>query len=330
MSEISRVLQARNWMKTNEDFLSTWHAHVGYKMDLFHYFANGASVHAVASKHELSEELLQRWVDVGLEIGHLKTTLTKKIKAKPKMVRYASRQSEESVGILLTEMMELHIPTLLEYPDLMKSNSKITYLSDKFADVVAETSTLLEKAAASKILKIVKTEKPKSAIDLGCGLGGYLRQINEKYPKMELTGVEMSEEVVQKARKKLDDSITIQQGDIVEFLDSYEKQVDFIMAHNLLYYFSRDERINLYKRMSKILRNGGVISFICPIVNARWGRTFTTAFNTFMTAHENLHPLPSLEELEKDVQVANLHVKSSKPLIREGGWYLITVKKELK
>ncbi|SDN39367.1 class I SAM-dependent methyltransferase [Alkalicoccus daliensis] len=327
MSELQRVLQARNWMKTNENFLQTWHAHVGYKMDLFDSFKKSAEVKSVAETRQLSPDLLQRWVDVGVVVGHLKETKKNQYKSKRRLVKYASKNSSESVGILLSEMMELHIPTLLEYPEILVSDERITYMSDKFAQIVAETSTLLEKAAVNPILKWVKKEKPSSIIDLGSGLGGYLKSINNKFPRIELTGVELSEEVVKNAKEKHGDQINIIQGDIVEFLNKFEGKTDMLMAHNLLYYFKPEDRVGLFKKFNNALSSKGSVTIISPLVKAKYGAAFTTAFNTFMTAHANLYPLPSPEELEKDADAAGFSVKEMKPLIREGGWYLVTLKK---
>ncbi|WP_147804860.1 class I SAM-dependent methyltransferase [Alkalicoccus halolimnae] len=327
MSELQRVIQARNWMKTNENFLETWHAHVGYDMDLFDSFEKGASVKEVSSSRNLSEELLERWVDVGLQVGHLTKKKKEKVKAKKKMVRYASKASRESVGILLSEMMELHIPTLLKYPDLIRSDERLTYLSDKFAEIVAETSTFLEKAAVSPILKWVKQENPASIIDFGCGYCGYLSAVHNKYPETELIGVELSREVVEKAKARVSQDIDVRQGDIEDFLESFEGKTDMIMAHNLLYYFKPEERVTLFRKFAGALTKKGSVTIICPLVYAKHGGAFTTAFNTFMSAHDNLYPLPSPETIKKDAGNSGFHVAGMKPLIREGGWYLITLKK---
>ncbi|PRO66749.1 class I SAM-dependent methyltransferase [Alkalicoccus urumqiensis] len=328
MGEIQRVLKARNWMKTNENFLGTWHAHVGYKMDLFDAFKKAIHPEAAAVEQQVSSELLQRWVDVGLQVGHLKRARNGKVKAKKDMIKYASKNSRESVGILLEEMLELHIPTLLEYPALLKSDERLTYLGDKFAEVVAETSTLLEKAAVSPILSWVKKEKPASIIDLGSGYCGYLRAVYDKYPNTELIGVELSEEVVKNAREKHGDKIDIRQGDIENFLEEYDGRADMIMAHNLLYYFPPEEREDLFKRISRTLSSKGSVTVICPLVNAKYGASFTAAFNAFMTAHENLYPLPSPEDMERFAEAGGMKVETFKPLIREGGWYLINMKKQ--
>lgn len=326
MSDLHRFIIARNWMKSNENFLTTWHAHVGYKLDLFKSFKSYKSIEQVATECQLSLPLLERWVEVGLEVGHLKKVMTGKVKAKRKMIRYASSDSPESVGILLREMMELHIPTLLEYPELLKTNGRMTFLEEKFADIVAQTSRLLEKAATPSILKCIKKEKPTSIIDLGCGYGGYLHSIHNKFSEIELNGVEINKDLAEKAQKNLGDDVSIYHGDMVEFIEKFPKKVDMVMGHNLLYYFPENERQKLFEKIASVLKKKGTVTFISPMMKAKYGQVFTAAFNTFMTAHENLYPLPTLEEIKKSGKKAGLKIKEAKPLIKEGGWYLVTMK----
>jgi SAM-dependent methyltransferase len=321
------MLQARKWMKTNENFLSTWHAHVGYTLDLFHCFRKYRSVDHVAENRDFNRALLKRWIEVGLEVGHLKKSITGKIKAKRKLIKYASANSPESVGVLLREMMELHLPTLLKYPDLLKNNERIEYLEEHFANVVAETSTLLEKVSISPILKIVKKNKPATIIDLGCGYGGYLKFIQNRFPAIALNGVEINEKVANQARNVLNEQAKIYCADMVTFIEKYSFKADMVMVHNLLYYFAPEERPELFEKMASIMNQGGIITFIHPVNGAKHGQTFTAAFNTFMTAHKNLYPLPTIKDMKRSSKKAGLKIMTIKPLIREGGWYLITMKK---
>lgn len=323
MLEIRRFLQARKWMKSNESFLKTWHAHVGYKLNLFRLFETGEKAHVIAKKYDWDEELLERWVDVGLSVGNLSKTITGKIKSKKKMVRFATVDSEESAGILLREMMELHIPTLLEYPDLIQRKHKRVYQDDAFGEVVAETSTLLEKAALPAVMKIVSKSKPSSALDLGCGYGGYLAKMHHHYKGMKLTGVEKNKDVFTYARNRLPEEIQLLNQDLMTFLEDKHDPVDLVMVHNLLYYFPKNERASLLKNISKLTSQGGKVSIITPVHHSQYGGMFTSAFNAFMTAHANLYPLPEMAELKALAHHSGLSMVSAEPIIKEGGWFII-------
>jgi hypothetical protein len=63
-------------------------------------------------------------------------------------------KEESSSGVILKEMMELHIPSLLTYPDMMRNSNRNRFDSEKHADTVAQTSRLLEVIALPKIAKL--------------------------------------------------------------------------------------------------------------------------------------------------------------------------------
>lgn len=328
MFEVRRFLQARKWMKSNESFLKTWHAHVGYKLNLFRLFEAGERVHQIAERYNWDEELLHNWVEVGLQVRHLEKTLTGKIKSKKKLVRFATVDSEESAGILLREMMELHIPTLLEYPDLIQNRHKRVYRDEAFGQVVAETSTLLEKAALSPMMKLIAQEKPASVLDLGCGYGGYLKKVNESYKGTSLTGVEKNPDVYGHARCSLPEHVLLYNEDLETFLQGGHNPVDLVMVHNLLYYFPVSSRRRLMQQIAGITNAGGKITIITPVKGESTGGMFTSAFNAFMTAHDNLYPLPDMAELRGLAKDAGLDFTSVKPIIREGGWFLVILTKK--
>ncbi|WP_198155078.1 class I SAM-dependent methyltransferase [Salisediminibacterium beveridgei] len=239
------------------------------------------------------------------------------------MVRFATVDSDESAGILLREMMELHIPTLLEYPDLIQRKDKRVYQDQAFGEVVAETSALLEKAALPAVMKLVTKSKPGSALDLGCGYGGYLAKIHHQFKGMKLTGVEKNRDVFNYARQRLPDDIQLLNQDLTAFLNNQNDSVDLVMVHNLLYYFPKDKRGALLKNISELTTPGGKISIITPIHHSQYGGMFTSAFNAFMTAHANLYPLPTIDELKELATISGLTMLSAEPIIKEGGWFII-------
>ncbi|WP_054636430.1 bifunctional 2-polyprenyl-6-hydroxyphenol methylase/3-demethylubiquinol 3-O-methyltransferase UbiG [Thalassobacillus sp. C254] len=327
IKEMKRLLEARKWMKKNEEFLPTWHAHVGYSLDLFDHFAKGAKVQEVQRKQELDEALLKRWVEVGLAIGHLKKKRNGKVKSHKEMTRYISRHSPYSVGVLLTEMMELHIPTLLSYKDAMKGKERVSYLEKDYGPIVAQTSSLLEALAFPKLMEVIKKNKASSILDMGCGYGGYLSRIYEKNPDLTLTGIELHEEIVKEAKEQTKQTnVEIIQGDIQDFYTK-EYKSDIVMMNNLLYYFSMEERQDLFKNAKELLNKKGRLLIMAPLQNSKHGQAFSAAFNSFMSAHENLYPLPSEKEIKSYAKKSGLKVKKVSPIIKEGGWYLIEVAK---
>ncbi|PUB08469.1 hypothetical protein [Paenisporosarcina sp. OV554] len=139
MIDVMKMFKARLWMKRNVLFLYSWHAYVGYELDLFKAFERGVKVADVADAYQIDEILLNQWTNVGVSIGHLKPMSRKRYKTEA-MWKLPRPKAESSSGVILKEMMELHIPSLLTYPDMMRNRNCNHFDSEKHADTVAQTS----------------------------------------------------------------------------------------------------------------------------------------------------------------------------------------------
>ncbi|GAF13851.1 hypothetical protein JCM19045_3132 [Bacillus sp. JCM 19045] len=325
IKEYLKVWNARKWMKQTEPFLQTWHAHLGYSLNLFQHFKKKTTVEQVARKHQLDEVLLNRWVEVGLAVGHLAKKRGNKIKTERKMITYLTKESKQSVGILLEEMFELHIPTLMSYRDLIQKDDKEKVPG--MADMVAETSSLLETLTLPKVASVLKKHRITSVLDVGCGYGGYLKKLADKFPKVQFDGIEVDQEVCTRAVESNHfQNVKIEQGDFYEIQP--QKPYQAVMLNNILYYFSATERLAMIKRASAVMKKNGVLILISPLANGKHGKRFASAFNSFMSAHEDMHPLPSKKEIVRFCKQAGLELQSEKPVVREGGWYMLTFQKK--
>ncbi|MDM5337771.1 class I SAM-dependent methyltransferase [Fictibacillus enclensis] len=324
-----KLWRARSWMKRNQSFLYTWHAYVGYTLDLFNAFQQAEDIARVAARMQLNKLLLERWIEVGLAIGHLKRKRNGKIIASRMLKQYVSKESPYSVGILLKEMLELHIPVLLSYPELMRGEKSKLFAEEEFAYTVAETSTLIEKLAFPKIHQVLKRKGVRSVLDLGCGHAGYLQKIASKNPEMRLTGVEKNKEVYEEALKRCHEynqCIELFQVDLKQFTIS--EKVELIMMNNLLYYFPPKERIDIMCKANSLLTNGGTLVIITPLSDYKNGNAFASAFNSFMSAHENLYPLPSYKEIQNAAVQSGFKIEETRPIIKEGAWCMICLEKK--
>lgn len=322
MKYLEKVWRARNWMKRNESFLKTWHAYVGYEMNLFKQFERAKTVQEVALESGVHEDLLQCWVEVGSSIKHLRTRPNNRYRTSRKHCAEFLTTDGNEVGALLKEMMELHMPTLLAYPHYMRSNDRAHFNHEKYGDVVAQTSSLLEKFAVRRIIKMVKEKKVTRIIDIGCGYGGYLRKLADAFPHIEMIGVDVNEQVVDYANEaaKEYDNITFIVGDASSWTPETDK-ADLILLHNLFHYLEPTSRTQLIDHLSTWLEEEGIISVITPVNEAEFGRAFSSAFNSFFTAHSNLYALPKQREIESMAKTSGLYLSNLDPIVREGGWY---------
>lgn len=314
------TMKARKWMKKNIPFLYTWHAYVGNELKLFQAFKSPKTQEEVAIKLSISKDLLKSWVEVGIAIDHLKektsgTFQVKKLKLLPKKGSLS--------GALLKEMMELHIPSLLSYPELMRSDSKIHFDHEKHGDVVAKTSRLIETIAFPSYQKLIKEGEVKSIIDVGCGYGGYLQKLAEEQPHIDMVGIDNHSLVAQKAEKLCGQfsNIKIVHADVNEWDPSNSKN-DLVMLNNIMHYIAPDNRVKLLARISKWIQEKGKVVIITPVKNGQYGKEFSAAFNSFFNAQSNLYPLPDKRELEDMADKISMKITQFEPIIKEGSWYV--------
>ncbi|WP_059104847.1 class I SAM-dependent methyltransferase [Shouchella shacheensis] len=325
INEYLQVWNARKWMKQTEPFLKTWHAHLGYSLHLFDYFQAGETVECVAKNHGLEPMLLKRWVDVGLAVDHLEKRRGYKVQTKKRMVKYLSKESNQSVGILLEEMFELHIPTLLSYRERMQGEGKKK--KPGMADMVAATSSLLETLTLPKVAGQVKRQKVRELLDVGCGYGGYLRRLGDKFPNVQLDGIEVDQDVCIRAwEANQHENVSIVQGDFNAYQP--EKPYDMLMLNNLLYYFPASTRQALFRKSHKLVVPKGTLIVITPLTYEKHGNRFASAFNSFMSAHEEMFPIPSKQELNLYAKDAGFKLIEAKPVVKEGGWYMLVFRKK--
>ncbi|CAG9620506.1 class I SAM-dependent methyltransferase [Sutcliffiella rhizosphaerae] len=328
IGEYIRLFKARGYMKRNLPFLYSWHAYVGYELDLYEAFKKPRTIIEVANDKSLQEDLLKRWVEVGGVIGYLRKKSKERYQTVKKFMVPASKYNPRSTGVLLKEMMELHIPTLIKYPKIMKSEEKEVFDQQEHGMVVAQTSSLLEQLAIPRVMKVMKKANPQTVVDVGCGSGGYLLRLSRKFPKIKMLGIELNKDVAKEAGEKCREQkqIDIVCEDVHEW--SPKEKVDFVMLNNILHYISPHDRLKLFRKVSKWIPEKGVLSVVSPIHNSKHGGQFSSVFNSFFTAFENLYPLPSESDLIELANAANLKIQKMQPVIREGGWYQVTFTKK--
>ncbi|KHE68089.1 hypothetical protein LD39_15275 [Halobacillus sp. BBL2006] len=324
MNEWVTAMQARKWMKKNESFLPNWHAYVGSELDLFNEFKTARTVEAVSEKTGYPFDLLASWVKVGVAVKHLKKRPNDRYRTSKR--RCASLMGEDDspgVKALLKEIMELHIPTMLKYPDIMKSQERAIFDHELHGEVVAETSALLEHFAIKKIKKMVRDRNVDTIVDLGCGHGGYLRKLALEFPNISMIGVDLNHKVIERARTLSDSfpNIEYKVGDISEWKPEGDEKADLVLLHNIFHYIHPDDRHQLLNHIHQYVRRRGLVSVITPINDTEHGEAFSSAFNSFFVAHSNLFSLPNKKELKEISAYCEFDMFDLDPIIKEGSWF---------
>lgn len=118
----------------------------------------------------------------------------------------------------------------------------------------------------SELKKIIKPGKDYHILDMGCGTGQLLNNIKDKFKSFNiyLTGVDMSEKMLEIARSKSKD-ITYHQVSIEEFQDNDQKYDIIICSHSFPYY--KDKGL-VTSKFSKLLKNNGYLLLAQASINS--------------------------------------------------------------
>ncbi|WP_173918597.1 class I SAM-dependent methyltransferase [Halobacillus sp. Marseille-Q1614] len=323
MNEWIHAMQARKWMKKNESFLPVWHAYVGAELNLFHHFKKSRTVEDVSEETGYPVDLLASWTNVGVAVKHLKRRPNQTFRtSKKRCASLVGRNASPGVKALLKEIMELHMPTLLNYPKYMRSQKRARFDHERHGGIVAETSALLEHFAIKKIKKMIGDRKVTRIVDLGCGHGGYLRKLADDHSEVEMIGVDINEVVIEEARDKSRgyDHVHFEVGDIHSWTPD-EGKADVILLHNIFHYVHPDSRQILLDHLNSYLSKDGLISVITPISETEHGEAFSSAFNSFFVAHSNLFALPTKNQLRQITSDCQFELFDLDPIIKEGSWF---------
>lgn len=327
MIDVMKMFKARMYMKRNEPFLYSWHAYVGYELDLFKAFDRPMSKYDVADAYQLDKDLLDQWVSVGVSIGHLKEAGRGRYKISNAW-KLPKPKGNNSSGVLLKEMMELHIPTLLSYPEMMRNQSRNHFDEEKHAPTVAETSRLLEVLALPKMSKKIRENGCRTVLDIGCGEAGYIQKLAERFPDTRFTGIEISPAVTEtaKANTQHNENIRIENADLWNYHP--EKQQDMVMMNNVIHYIDLEKRQELFTELASWLTDNGILSVVTPIAGSVEDPPFANVFNSFFSSFDNLYRLPTREELAEWGEQAGLQMLGIKTVIKEGSWYIAQYEKK--
>lgn len=98
----------------------------------------------------------------------------------------------------------------------------------------------------------------KSLLDLGCGTGLQLSGILKKIPDIQVTGVDLSRDMLEKLKEKYKGyAIELIEGsyfDVALGNNKYHASISFQTMHH----FKKDKKLALYKRIYDALKVGGV------------------------------------------------------------------------
>ncbi len=112
-----------------------------------------------------------------------------------------------------------------------------------------------------KILKLLYG-KNGSLLDAGCGEGHLLKQIEKANPSLELYGIDITENAVKNAKKKVPNAV-IEQGNLLEMDKKFGKEYfDIVVCSEVLEHVSQYKLV--IKNLENVLKTSGCLIVTFP------------------------------------------------------------------
>jgi trans-aconitate 2-methyltransferase len=178
------------------------------------------------------------------------------------------------------------------------------------------------------IRKIDISFQPKSILDIGCGPGNSSQALLQRWPNAKLTGVDNSENMIEKAKKSYPDNTWIV-ADVSKYTSS--DKFDIVFSNAAIQWVPDHE--NLLKKFKLLLADKGLLAVQLPLFwdmplgksilkisqNERWGNLISEVSKIF-TIYDYSFYYDQLSELFGSVEIwvtDYIHILDSQKSILE-------------
>jgi SAM-dependent methyltransferase len=186
-----------------------------------------------------------------------------------------------------------------------------------FGPLVARFSKITEPHVRAFIRRAASDGEDGRVLDVGCGSGLNLRFALDARPRSEGVGLEAEPHVAAQAEENmrgwgLADRTTIVTADARVLPREADGPFDLVMLMSVVYYLQPDERVALLREVRNRLGPGGRVILTTSCRGPRVD-PFTANLNLVTTFYEGLTPLPTAEEVERQLREAGFQeVKRSR------------------
>lgn len=111
---------------------------------------------------------------------------------------------------------------------------------------------------------IERIESDSTILDAGCA-SGYLLSLLEGLGFNNLTGIDLSEQLIESARQRLSGTTQLQVSEVAAFLESTpDETYDVIVFHHVIEHIPRERIVGLLSQFRRCLKTGGFLSLKTP------------------------------------------------------------------
>lgn len=208
----------------------------------------------------------------------------------------------------------------------MRSHNKEGFLQE-IGDIVARYSRLVEPYLLDVVIDAVREFSVGRMLDVGCGTGVYLCAAANENPGLKGIGIESDPQAAGIARQVLaegdqSDRIEIVEGDIREIGSRLEGEFSLVTFFNAVYYFTVEERLWLFKRFRELLSAGGRLIVVSSFRGQK-ADVASANLNMATSSMKGCTPLPTLEELNGQLQTSGFKILKTQRLVPGGSLFSV-------
>jgi len=159
----------------------------------------------------------------------------------------------------------------------------------------------------------------KSVLDIGCGTGNFLFEINKKYPQLNLTGVDLSDNMLRLAQEKLPQANLLHKN--IETDDKIEKS-DVTISMSILHHINDHDKH--LKKLKEHTNEGGEIYLSAFSKDSHAMNLADRLFskNTNIHSHSLSH-----DKLTKKINTFFNPIKLTSDILRPDNFWMVQIYK---
>ena len=273
------------------------------------------SLEDVAVAADVSERALLRNL---LELGVRRRLLRRRGEryvARSALGRALARDPEGPIASMLLEITSYHQEVMRDLPARLRGERPRDHLA-RYGTLVARSSRIADPWLFDWVRRLLGANGSRTVLDLGCGSGSVLSFVAGLDAAHRGLGLELDAEVAAQANERLAsaghaDRFEVRVGDMRRGSTWPDGAFDVVTAHQNVYYFDADERVEIFRAARARLAPAGTFA----IATATAGGPMADYFDLILGSTEGCRPLPSVADLEGELGGAGLVVARRERLI---------------
>jgi SAM-dependent methyltransferase len=242
---------------------------------------------------EAAEPEFRAWLCIGERVGEIRVS-ERGVSAVGLLARALAEPEHDDLRAMVEQFARYrHVYDGLE---LLRSGKRVVS-SEADGALIARASLIAEPLVEEAVERFVPRSGRVRLLEVGCGVGRYMRHAASLNPDLSALGVELDANVAKLAREnlvrwQLSGRAAVVCGDLRSL--RFEHKFDLITLHNNIYYFPVAERVALFARVRSLLAQDGSLLIT---TSCHGGTVGIEVLNLYWTLSDSGGRLPTPEEL---------------------------------